>query len=187
MSAIRSAKSHHYRRLIVNARGDSGRLWRYLGELTGNSYSKNGSVQLIEVNHERITDKNDIVDLFASHFSQIAEELVCTQKWKSEEPYEPSDRLKQFAAVWLQNSERFCIPNITPCEVKKYILGLKKTKSTGIDEISTMYFRIAANAIAEPLCEILNRSITECRFPSAWKTAKVVPVHKCSARSDMNN
>ena len=50
-----------------------------------------------------------------------------------------------------------------------------------------MYFRTAANAIAEPLCEILNRSITECRFPSAWKIAKVVPVHKGSARSDRNN
>ena len=35
VSAIRSAKSHHYRRLILNASGDSGRPWHYmyLGEL----------------------------------------------------------------------------------------------------------------------------------------------------------
>ena len=37
------------------------------------------------------------------------------------------------------------------------------------------------------MCEILNRSITECTFPALWKTARVIPVHKGSAKDNMNN
>ena len=49
------------------------------------------------------------------------------------------------------------------------------------------FLHLAANVIASPMCEILNRSITECTFPAIWKTARVIPVHKGSAKDNTNN
>lgn len=40
---------------------------------------------------------------------------------------------------------------------------------------------------ANPLCKLLNLSISTNSFPNHWKRAKVTPLHKGGARNDINN
>ena len=40
---------------------------------------------------------------------------------------------------------------------------------------------------ADPLCKLLNLSISTNSFPNHWKIAKVTPLHKGGARKDINN
>ena len=110
-------------------------------------------------------------------------------KWINTDEYRPSERFLQFVAVNLQNNSTspLSISLLRPFEVRDLILSLKRTNSVGTDGITSRFLRLAANVIASPMCEILNRSITECTFPALWKTARVIPVHKGSAKDNMNN
>ena len=47
--------------------------------------------------------------------------------------------------------------------------------------------RAAASAIAPSLTEIFNMSIVSNRFPSDWKTARVIPLFKNGQRSVLDN
>ena len=40
---------------------------------------------------------------------------------------------------------------------------------------------------ANPLCKLLNLSISTNSFPNHWKTAQVTPLHKGGVRNDINN
>ena len=189
VSMIRSRKVQFYRQIIANTNGHTGRLWRCLGEITGRSSANKESVHMIQVNDEIIGDKNEITNSFVRYFSNVASELVSSHKWINTDEYRPSERFLQFVAVNLQDNSTspFSISLLRPFEVRDLILSLKRTNSVGTDGITSRFLRLAANVIASPMCEILNRSITECTFPALWKTARVIPVHKGSAKDNMNN
>jgi hypothetical protein len=46
---------------------------------------------------------------------------------------------------------------------------------------------IAASAIAPSLTKLMNIGITTGVFPSAWKVARITPLHKTGEKSDKNN
>ncbi len=64
--------------------------------------------------------------------------------------------------------------------VYKKLLRLKRTKSSGPDDIAPRLVKEGAAWLCVPLCKIFNRSISEQTFPTAFKVAKVVPIPKKS-------
>ena len=72
-------------------------------------------------------------------------------------------------------------------KVYNLINNLSTSKATGIDKISAKVLRAAASAIAPGLTEIFNMSIDSNRFPSDWKTARVIPLFKNGQRSVLDN
>ena len=67
---------------------------------------------------------------------------------------------------------------VTPKEVLDIIMGLKNSKSTGVDYIDTAVIKLVATDILPALTHIINLSISQSKFPSTWKHAKVVPLLK---------
>ena len=61
-------------------------------------------------------------------------------------------------------------------------------KATGNDGVSAKLLRIAAPAIADSLCELINFCIEKQTFPTKWKVGKVTPIYKGQGnRDDKNN
>ena len=56
-----------------------------------------------------------------------------------------------------------------------------------MDNISAQFLYNVRSAITDPLCNIVNTSITSGVFPSSWKEAKVIPLFKGGANDDMDN
>ena len=56
-----------------------------------------------------------------------------------------------------------------------------------MDNISAQFLYNVRSAITDPLCNIVNTSITSGVFPSSWKEAKVIPLLKGGANDDMDN
>ena len=67
---------------------------------------------------------------------------------------------------------------IHPDEVSEIIKGLKNSKSTGTDFISTWIVKLVSKDILPALTHIINLSISKSEFPLLWKLAKVVPLLK---------
>lgn len=86
-------------------------------------------------------------------------------------------------------SETNVIGKVIVCE-KQLIKLLKSTdinKSAGTDNIPPIFIHKCAVSLVEPLKIIYNRSLSEGIFPSKWKEANVIPIHKKSTKSKIEN
>ena len=81
----------------------------------------------------------------------------------------------------------YTIREITEHAVNKALLSLKPGKSTGADTISARLLSAAAPAITMPITTIINNSIRSETFPTMWKLAKVIPIHKKGATDNKGN
>ena len=72
-------------------------------------------------------------------------------------------------------------------EVDQIISSLKKKFSTGIDEIPPKALYYFPNRIIHCLVHIFNLSMSQGKFITSFKKAKVIPIYKKKIKSDMNN
>ena len=72
-------------------------------------------------------------------------------------------------------------------DVLKALIGLNPNKAYGCDGVSPRILKQMATAIAKPLTSIFNKSLAASKFPSIWKQANVIPLHKKEARTDPSN
>lgn len=66
-------------------------------------------------------------------------------------------------------------------------MGLKSSKSTGLDGISAKVLKLSVDVLSLPLCYIINTCIRSGIFPDKLKIAKVVPIFKKGSKSDPFN
>lgn len=76
---------------------------------------------------------------------------------------------------------------INPSEILDVLKVLKVNKATGPDGISHRMLKNTSKTIAIPLTKLYNLSLKQCKFPSLWKVAHVMPLFKKGDKSDVNN
>ena len=72
-------------------------------------------------------------------------------------------------------------------KVVKLIRALDSSKAHGCDNIAIAMIKICDIAIVEPLCMIFEKCLTTGQYPSIWKKANIIPVHKKGSRQCKNN
>ena len=73
---------------------------------------------------------------------------------------------------------RLHLNHVTTERVTKLLKSLSNSRSTAVDELDNFSVKIAAPVIAVPLQHIITLSIMQSQFPTKWKYAKVLPLHK---------
>ena len=68
--------------------------------------------------------------------------------------------------------------NFSTDDISKIINNLDPNKAHGHDMLSIRMIKLCGNSICKPLSIIFNDCLKEGKFPSDWKKAHVVPVHK---------
>lgn len=77
---------------------------------------------------------------------------------------------------------------ITECTVLKQLTMLNVSKGPGSDNIPPIFLKKCAKSLAKPLTIIFNLSInTFGCFPTKWKEALVVPIHKSGSKTLIKN
>ena len=85
-------------------------------------------------------------------------------------------------------SGTFYIPQISRDKVVNLLLSVPVYKATGNDGVTAKLLRIAAPAIADSLCKLINFCIEKQTFPTKWKVGKVTPIYNVQGnRDDKNN
>ena len=72
-------------------------------------------------------------------------------------------------------------------EVLNVLQSLDTNKASGPDGISARILREAAPIIASSLTDLINLSLRSHKFPTSWKRANVIALHKKNERSDVKN
>ena len=72
-------------------------------------------------------------------------------------------------------------------KVTKLIRALDTTKAHGCDDISISMIKICDTSIVEPLCLIFGKCLETGIYPTIWKKANIIPVHKKDSRQSKKN
>ena len=77
--------------------------------------------------------------------------------------------------------------NFSQDDILKIIQNLNPNKAHGPDKINIRIIKICGNSLCKPLGLIFKSSIIKGEFPSEWKKANVVPVHKKGDKQSLKN
>lgn len=127
---------------------------------------------LNEPNGTTATTNLEKAELIASHFSGKMQ-VPDPQKQPPVLPRMTNDSLKTF----IVNEE----------VVFQVLSSLEEDKAIGPDKISPRVLRRCATELTKPLTSIFNTCIALGKWPSSWKVASVVPVHKKKSKSEVSN
>ena len=71
--------------------------------------------------------------------------------------------------------------------VRKLLQGINTKKAIGPDDVSPFILRKCACELAGPLTSLFQMCLEEHTWPTIWKQARVVPVHKKRSKADPGN
>ncbi len=74
-----------------------------------------------------------------------------------------------------------------PRDIRRRMRKLDPNKATGPDNISNRILRECADCLATPIAKLFRFIFARGLFPTQWKKARVVPVHKKKSRADPAN
>ena len=92
-----------------------------------------------------------------------------------------------FNPTW-SRVQRFTFRPVECSEIEHIIFSMPTGKAPGIDKIPLRVIKDCLPAILPTLTSIVSNLLTSGVFPSIWKTAEVIPIHKqCDHEKPENN
>ena len=159
---------------------DRNNAWKIIKEMTGQAssvpatFKRNGTVLNSE---EAAMEFNDFFlkkpELIKSRIPPTAED--------------PLKGAKERAKRLELNSAHLTLRCVSEQEVGRILRKLKKSSCPDVDGISPDILKLAAPVLCTPLTFIINTSIESQVVPDAWKRAKLLPLHKKGAKTDITN
>ena len=174
-----AAKKLYYQNKLETSKNNTAEVWHIIKSLLSSTRSNTSLPQNLRHNNTFTTNSTLIANNFNDYFSDIGKTLADQLK-----PFSESEHTN-FLKKRLHQS-LFLTPT-TSLEVFNLISGLKNTKSTGKDNISAYFLKVAAKVIAAPLAQLFNYTFLLEIFPASLKIAKVILIYKPGDKSDVSN
>ena len=175
-SVIRLSRKLHYSYVLERNKGKTSMLWSTVNDIIGKKQTN--CVNTFIIDGQQISDPTRISEEFNTYFTKIGPELA--RNIKSCESH--------FSDYLPKTCEKSLFLNPTNLhEVTDTVRSLKRSKSSGFDEISVNLLKKIIHPIALPLTHIFNLSLSTGRCPTSLKIAKVTPVYKKDDSSLITN
>ena len=119
-----------------------------------------------------LSDPIKIANSFNVYFASIGDKLASEIKT-------PTNKNINFTS-YLKNptKNRLKFTHITEEDTIKAIDNLENKNSSGHDGISNKLLKLIGHVLCKSLTLIINQMLTSGIFPDAFKTAKIIPIHK---------
>ena len=166
-----------YQKKFKNFYNNVKKTWQYINSLLGRT-SLNSATSSFFINGKKTCDPLPIANEFNDFFSNIAINLV------NQLP-KPSIPFQEYLAP-ANPSSIFFYPT-SPYEVKQIINKTSPKHSSCWDEIPPVVLKYLPDNIINALTYIFNLSLCQGKFVTAFRHAKVVPIHKKGGVQNLNN
>ena len=98
------------------------------------------------------------------------------------------DPLQKLKEKFRNRNINFSFRDVSMKEVERIMKRMKKSRSSGVDGISTELIKPVIKELLPAITDLINSSLREGIFPQAFKLAKVVCIYKSKGdKSDKNN
>ena len=119
---------------------------------------------------------NNVLYLKAKQVAEIMNEFFVEKVKKLKQKF--GDNFEHSYKAMGNKNCKLDMKHVTEKKILKVLKNLKPSKSVGVDELDSYSLKIAATVIVSSIHHIVTLSILQRRFPTAWKFAKVLPLHK---------
>ena len=171
---INKSKQNYYSRVaskLTNVQRNSKTYWSLL-----NRFLNNKKIPLIPpLFHENkfVTDFKEKAELFNALYAKQCSLIKNSSKLPSHLHYLTDNRLSSVS--------------FSQDDIAKIIQNLDPNKAHGHDNISIRMLKICGSSIYKPLEMIFKQCIETGVFPSEWKKANIVPIHKKGDKQTLEN
>lgn len=155
--------------IIRNSSNKSKALWKFVNSALGRDSINKCCTELI-IDDTIIKNPKDIVQNFGYYFTTIVDK-------KLHEHFENSLSDTCTIAKTINNTSIFVTP-FSKNDIIQIINHLSNKKSCGHDEIPISLIKQCSLELAEPIAEIINKSLVLGEFPDTLKIASVTPILK---------
>ena len=164
---LRKAELKYNSEEVQQKKGNSRSLWKIINRLIPSKEKDR---------HVYTKDLKSVANEFNIFFSTVGENAA-----------RESTRLAEINNISLNESLEnlvrpksglFHFKRVTCDEVRSTVMSLPANKSPGQDKITSRIIKDSLPIILGPLTEIINCSLRTSTFPTAWKKAEVIPIHK---------
>ena len=167
---IRKDKTKWQKQKLAKCNNDPGKLWKnILGWL---NWCSAGSPSKLYDSNQIVTSPPRLAEIMNNYF--VSKVATIRQNL----PSQTDDPLKTLKNIVERRTTSLTLTCVHPDTVRKIILGLKNSKSTGIDNLDTYIIKLMVNEVLPVLTHIVNLSIQQATFPVLYKAAKVIPLLK---------
>jgi len=163
----RKSKRMYYREFFSQNLNNSKKTWQGINELINKNKKQSKSIILND--NGLLTDPKHVANKFNHYFINVADSL-------SEKIVNKNNIFQDYLKN--PNESSFFMKETTPDEISLIINALNVNKSGDIYDIAPKYVKLVSKSVSLLLTIIFNRSIDEGIFPTAMKTAKVIPIYK---------
>jgi len=169
---ICKTKKQYYEKYFDNDINNKN-LWKFVND----TKAKNNIINEIQVNDKTVNSSISISNAFNNYFSTIGSKLAA------------NIHPKHNFSIYLKNPKpcKFSLDFSTSIEIKKIIDTLKNTNSCGIDDIPMKLIKQNSELLSFVISHLINISILDGDFPSCFKTAKIIPLHKKGSKNLASN
>jgi len=177
---IKNAVRENTGRSITSA--SSGKeIWNSINDILRPESLAKTSIK-IQTENQLIEDSQQVADALGAFFKEKVEKLAASVI--KDPNVDPFSRLKEK----LKGSNlKFNLKTVSEKVVLGLLKSLKPKKSCGIDGITAEIVKIGAEVLVVPLTYLVNCSIKTGKYPSNWKIAKVIAVHKKGDKKILKN
>ena len=135
------------------------------------NWKESGTPSQIEVNNVLYCKAKDVAKHMNEFFITKVEKL--RQKFSGNKP-----NFQHLKSMMNKKKCTLGISFVSKKQVKKLLKNLKSSKCVAVDELDSYSLKISADVVTGPVHHLITLSIMQKRFPTAWKYAKVLPLHK---------
>ena len=173
---IRLAKTKYYKYNFEKFRTNMRKTWQLINNVVRPGFSKKTLIDKLTIG-DTITDNSDIIANYVNNFfSTIGRNI-------SESIISNYDDHKTYLEG---NYPDFQIQNSSPSDINRIIAAMKP-KSSPLNTIPMKILKKISPCISPLLSLLINKSISENKFPQILKLSRVIPIHKGGDSEDVNN
>ena len=173
---VTESKKDYLSTLLGDIRTNMKKTWNFInGLLKPNTNRNKICIKELLVNGVIIDDGSDICNALNDHFATVGSKISDSF---GNNNYSSSILNPIINSFFF----RQCSPNEVDMIIKKM-----KNKSANIHTYPAKVLKHISYIISPLLANIINKSLCTGYFPSQFKTARVIPLHKGGCKSDLNN
>ena len=172
---LKNSESNYVRTQIEHCKGNPRSTWKVIKSCIPTKESTNPGYQK---DHRRIAEE------FNAYFTSVGRLTADKVKVLAEEnAISITSPDTSTTYKYTTSEKKFTLRDATPNEVRKIIL---ETPSHP-DKIGFRFLKDSLNVFLHPLTDIINCSLKTSKYPSIWKLAEVIPIHKDGDHEEASN
>ena len=177
------AKKKHHHKYFEEHKSNSKMQWQMINNLLNRKQKNKSSIKLHTDNGDIVSSSDEVSEKFNKYFSNIATNIKANISASSSHPFDPGGHTR-----FLNNP----VPNsifLTPSTGDEILDIIKAFKNKATLDTRIGALKAASNSVSflSSMSTVINKSLEEGFFPTALKTARVIPIYKAGSKTEVSN